>query len=279
MVFASFISGCVQPEEIEGKEKVTDEEIEEFENPDRDAYGTGIFLIDENRNVMEKPIKEAFVLLPGMPGDFAFRVNEMLEIENVRKFKEFTEDLDKSYYKQPEFLPTFESAGLPYWQNPRLEIWGVMGWGIFPADQHLSVSRGREVVTHFYIHSAWGIETFQGVRLYPFFPEQNYNSSGNLYNEQNAEATSKYFEVEVSPENFLLEPTYSIISENWIYRVDVKIGVSGDAEAGTYVLGFNGTSPSPELNERWGSKYERYFVSGGVSDLGRPRARINITVE
>lgn len=258
--------GCVQETGKTALVSGVEETVGEVEkvlypNPDRDSYGIGIF-IDQNRNPVRKPVKEAFVNLPAMPEDFAEKMYSM----RSGNFNSIALSLEEAYFKQPEFLAKFEEIGLRYWTGPDLKRWGREGFGIYPADQSHSIKPGKQIYITAFLHSAYGIETFQGLHLYPFFPEN--------------ENAAKFFSITVEPESILLGPTYPVVDSNWMHRVRIKIKASSEAQPGSYSIGFNTASPQPGLNGEWGKEYGYKYVAGaGMFSIGRPRLRIELRVE
>ncbi|MFH1239818.1 MAG: hypothetical protein V1672_01250 [Candidatus Diapherotrites archaeon] len=249
----TLIFGCAEP--IENKEIISDgkpaeliieKPKEKIPNPDRELYGTGIF-IDENRNTYESEIKNAFVNLPEMPEDFA-DVKFYLETEG---FDFIVPKLTEAYYKQPEFLPNFEQAALPYWENPDLTHWGVYGYGSYPSKLSYVMKKNESLDIYFFVYSAWKIETYQGTKIVPVISDE----------------LKEKFDFEISPENILLEPTYPKVSENWIYKIRIKITPLETLEKDTYEIRFDFAEPDSELNNGWGEKYKYYFpVGSGISD-------------
>jgi len=232
-----------------------------FPNPDRDSYGIGVF-IDANRNPIRKPIKEAFVDLPLMPDDFAEKINSM----RSENFNSIALELSEAYYKQPEFLPKFGELGLHYWQAPDLKRWGREGFGVYPAEQQYSLKAGGKVQIAAFVHAAYGIETFQGMQLYPFFPQD--------------ENAALFFSITIEPKSILLGPTYPTVDGNWIQKVKIKINASNETPKGNYLVGFNATLPGAEQNAAWQEKHGYKYIAGqGMFSIGTPRLGIWVKVE
>lgn len=229
-------------------------------NPDRNSYGIGIF-IDANRNPVRKPVKEAFVNLPAMPADFG----EMIHLMRTGNFNQIALGLGAAYFKQPEFLPRFEEIGLPYWTRHDLRRWGREGFGVYPAEQQYSLKAGQEISIAAFVHSAYGIETFQGMQLYPFFPQD--------------ENAALFFSISIEPLNILLGPTYPIVDANWMHRVVIKIKARNEAPKGSYLIGFNPTLPDAALSNEWSERYGYKFVAGqGMFSIDKPRLAIWVKV-
>ena len=229
-----------------------------FPNPDRNQYGIGVFP-DANRNPVQKPVNEAFANLPAMPGDFGGQMN------GIRSGDTTGLGLGEQYYKQPEFLPQFGQIGLNYWKAPDLKRWGREGFGVYPAEQSYSVKAGNQIYITAFVHSAYGIETWQGMSLAHSFPEDE-NAAG-------------FFSVDVEPSNFLLGPAYPVMDANWIQKIVIKISALPGTPKGNYLLGFNSDSPEPSLDEKWAAEHKgRYVSGGGMVSIGRPRLGVSLSV-
>lgn len=230
---------------------------EEFLNPDRDAYGTGIF-IDENRVPYEQKIENVFVNLPEMPSDFA-EVKFNLEDGN---YDFMVANLTEEYYRQPEFLPNFEQAALAYWKAPDLTHWGVYGYGFYPSKLFYEMRNEQSLDVYFFVHSAWNVETYQGAKIVPVISDE----------------LKEKFDFEISPENILLEPTYPIVSENWIYKIKATITPKSDLETGAYEFKFDFAKPDSELNSEWGEKYKYYFPVGSGGSSSKSGVEVKLIV-
>jgi len=229
-------------------------------NPDRAAYGMGTF-IGEGRQPISRPIKEAFSKLPAMPKDFGDKMYFIKE----GNFAEETLSLEEAYYKQPEFLPRFEEIGLKYWKSPDLKRWGKEGFGIFPWEQGIEIKPGEKVYITAFLHSAYGIETFQGLRLRPVF---------------GGEEMERHFKVWVEPENFLLGPSYPEMDANWMQKLVIGVEAGESLKKGNYSIGFEAMEPEAELGEYWAGKYGHLYVAGpGMSGTGKPRLVVYIRMD
>jgi len=232
-----------------------------FPNPDRNQYGIGVFP-DADRNPVQKPVNEAFANLPEMSEDFGKQMHGVRSGGTTA----LAPGLGEAYFKQPEFLPEFEKIGLRYWKAPDLKRWGREGFGVYPAEQSHSVKAGNQIYITAFVHSAYGIETWQGMSLAHSFPE-----NGNA---------SEFFSVEAEPKSFLLGPTYPVMDANWIQKIVIKISVRQDTPNGTYLLGFNSDSPEPWLDDKWAAEHRGRYVSGrGMVAIGKPRLGVSLRVE
>jgi len=262
LVAAVFLlSGCVEPAEEEQPLPSGPGSLEKIPNPDRSSYGTGLF-VDSQGKAVEKPVEEAFVDLPLMPEDFGETIHLMQE----GNFDAVAKGLGEEYFKQPEFLPKFEEIGLNYWTKHDTTRWGREGFGIYPSDQTAVVSIGEEIELVAFVHTAYGVETFQGLSLYSFFPEEE-NAAG-------------IFSVKIEQENILLGPSYPIMDGNWMQKIVIKIKAKENAIPGDYLIGFNAGSPEQDLSKEWAEKFGPKYVSGkGLFSIDRLRLKAIITVK
>jgi len=172
------------------------------------------------------------------------------------------EYLDESYYKQPEFYPHFKEYGLRYWTEPDPKYWVPQGYGSYPAEQWTTMGKNDEFTAIVFFYSSWGVQTFQGVTLMP-------------------DSTSKeYFDIEISPQNFLLEPTFPKVYDNWAYKIVVKGKPKAETPTGTYTIGINVESPPEDIRSKWEFEHKNiYFdaVAGGIGPSGN-QIQFNITI-
>lgn len=226
---------------------------------DRQAYGTGIFL-DSQGNPVEKPIEEAFVNLPPVPGDF-WSKKKAFETGGFSAAESIGED----YFLQPEFLPEFEEIGLSYWKQPDLERWGAYGFGVYPAEQAISLKRGEQTTVFAFVHSAYYIQSFQGLKLVPV-------DSNSLLED---------FEIGVLPKNILLGPSWPVFDRMWMHDAAIRIRVRENALPGVYKISFDAENPDKEAEEKWVEKLagKKYFSGTAQVSISRPRLVVFVQVE
>lgn len=234
--------------------------FEEMRRPHRENYGIPA---------------EVFSELPPIPADFG-TMTYMFEIGRWKDLSYFTEE----YYKQPEFYPNFEIAGLRFWKEPNPASWGVIGWGAYPADIWVNTYAGAEFEARTFWHTSWGVQTYQGVKLAPTYPATSADANGRIFNVQDPEQVSKYFNVTFDEPVFLLSPTYPKFGRDWVRAVKVRVKVKEDTPKGEYVLGVDPVMPPEEVRTEWLLKYKMlYFdaASSGIS-INRPHFRLIIKV-
>lgn len=181
----------------------------------------------------------------GMPGDF-YRV-----VDRVRSGEIQVRDVGEEYYKRPEFFPTYQN-----YSSQRGEHWGVMGYGAYPSDFRLSISGSGEAEIASIVHTSWKVETYQGLRLEP-----GHNS--------------EYFDVEIQPQEILLEPSYPVFEDGWAQKVLIRIRMKNPPR-GEHVIEIIPSSPSNELSEKV-PEGRKYYGAGGFG-IGRPLIRIAVRV-
>jgi len=179
-----------------------------------------------------------FEELPAVPADF----NKIVSLMHKNIFKNY-DFFSKDYWLQPEFYPSFRQNGLEYWQKADATRYGVAGIGFFPATQAITMKRGSEKTTAFFVHAAFGARTFQGIKLKAV-------ATGN------ADGLS----VELLDAEFLLGPSFPKFSSSWANRVRAKITASSEAKSGSYDLTFETVAPSAENSEKWRAESQgNYF--------------------
>lgn len=129
---------------------------------------------------------------------------------------------DKAFYLQPEFYPTFQEAGLPYWTNHPVGRIGLVGLGFYPATQKVFVSKNQSSQSRAFIHTSFGVRAFRSVRLSAQFE----NPADNEWATVSLDETSST--------GFVLGPTYPIFDSSWARPVDISIQFSPDAPQKDY---------------------------------------------
>jgi len=163
--------------------------------------------------------------------------------------------LDETYYKQPEFYPNFKEHGLTYWTEPDPRYWTPHGYGSYPSEQWAELKKGEteEFTAVVFFYSNWGVQTFQGVTLM-----------------QDSES-KEYFDLEISPQNLLLEPSFPKFYENWAHKIIIRGRLLPETGPGEYNIGINVERPPADLRSRWEFEHKNiYFdaAAGGIKPSG-----------
>lgn len=159
--------------------------------------------------------------------------------------------LGEEYYKQPEFYPTFKTTGIRTWTKPDSKYWSPHGFGAYPSLQYdaLSLSGRKESTGVVFVNASWGVQTYQGFSLHP------------------DDESKKYFDITITPQNFLVGPAWPKFSENWAERVVVEAKLKDGTPPGTYKILIN-TFPTPkELKEQWEFLYKNIYFDASVSPV------------
>jgi len=220
------------------------------------------FLIQEEQGKQEKVIeetpKENFLLeqrksyginstvfseLPEPPSDF----NKIVSLYHQGKFRDAMFFSEK-YFSQPEFYPSFLQNSFSYWQNPVTTHYGVYGYGSFPVKKTVIVKQGEKLETKFFVHSGYGIRTFQGIQLNSVFDKGK-----------------EFFEVTIKEPVFLLEPNFPKFEKNWAKDVLFDVQLKENVPEGFYNLKIFVSSPPKEFSDKWNKEYEKYFDAGEFS--------------
>ena len=241
--------------------------FEEAFKPNRDNYNLfekaskklGIPLEDVPKYFTLKSEKDIFSELPPIPEDFS-EIAYLLATGRIYAIGNLSEE----YFSQPEFYPNFKESGLKYWSEPDPKYWTTNGYGSYPAEQFdvLSHSGRNEFLSVVFFYTGYGVQTYQGLTIIP--------TSNAL----------EYFDLTVSPDTFLLTPTFPKFSRDWAHQIVIKGKLKPDTPPGEYDIGFLIIKPPYEKKIEWASEYRNLYFDAATSIV--PSAfpiRFIITVE
>ncbi len=159
--------------------------------------------------------------------------------------------LKPEYYLQPELYPNFKINGLNYWTKPDPRYWTPHGYGSYPSEQWdtLSLSERKEFTGVVFVQTGWGVQTYQGVSL---LPDSEF---------------VKHFDVEITPQNFLLEPAWPKFHKNWAQRVLITGKAKPGTPPGNYNLTMNVYPVPKELREKWEFEHKNLYFDAAVSSV------------
>lgn len=143
-------------------------------------------------------------------------------------------DLGKNYYMQPDFYVDSWIVGKEYYETHDYGRWAVHGHGAFPATHKYLLTNPKtgDVISFCTLYrTGWAVETWQGIRL--------------------EAVENEYFEVVMTPNEFLLPPTFPVVSDGWVKKIDVKIYVKNSPPLGNYVIDVYSESPSLDSSRKW----------------------------
>ncbi|NUN11763.1 hypothetical protein HUU53_03905 [Candidatus Micrarchaeota archaeon] len=200
-----------------------------------------------------------FEKLPVFPKDF-YPTRVLVQFGKITDLN----SIAPSYWKQPEFYPQFEEQGVPLYQKPPEGRRGVFGYGSYPSESIVLLPKNGEAEVAFFIYTSWMVQTYQGLGLSSGFPEtaslksSDFPDGQRLVN-QDPNVTSNYFDVEVTPDNVLLEPSFPVFQKNWVNKVTVKIK-GKNVPPGRYVIGVFGGGPTKENSNKWFNEYKTAYT-------------------
>ncbi len=185
--------------------------------------------------------EEIFAALPPMPNDFG----EIAYLLATGRFFAIDE-LDESYFLQPELYPGFKENGLRFWTRPDATSWATNGYGTYPSEQFAEISRGEdsEFEATIFIYSSFGVQTYQGITLF-------------------ADAESlKKFDLEITPNTFVLEPNFPKFGKEWAKKIVIRGHPKVDTPAGVYPIAINIGVPPADKQKEWSLLYRSLYMDG-----------------
>lgn len=202
-----------------------------------------------------------FSQLPEMPADF-YTVRTAF----VYKFVRFTDRvLNESYWKQPEWFPTFASEGGALQaikafrenESSRITIWCA---GIYPADFYAKTAAGRSITVYTWVRNSPHQQKYEGIKLTPVYPEcDSFEEIGfDLGNNnvcQDLNYVKENVKIKIEPDLFLLTPSYPVYTPDSTSMIKVDISIDSDMKPGRYIVGFDSNLPPEEFNEFYYDQY------------------------
>lgn len=236
----------------------------------------------ENDKCLDRAV---FKELPQFPEDFA-RVANSVYYGRFGINEDFSELYpDEYYYKQPEFYGypenIFDTQGLWYYfyldgmkesaekmseaERQNLTIYlPAFGWGAYPGSLVLNpLKAGQTARTITFVRNGWAMPTVQEFMLVPEFPEETVGCPTAGFNSiTNPENINDYFEVAITPEIFLLTPTYPTFTYGWAERAVVEVTARENTPPGKYAVAISPTSVPEEIHYQNYRKYYGKLVDG-----------------
>lgn len=199
------------------------------------GISAAIFYQSENPIQAGRPSYEGinstvFADLPDYPARFTLIKRNFYD----GQINDFTR-LNSSFWKQPEFYPTWESNGIFWFTRHDYNRWGVHGYGLFPSEISYTagnMSQGDGFSVYTLIHTSWGIETWQGIKINP------------VYN-------TTLFDVKIEPDVLLLDPTFPKFYYNWTQMLRYSITAKQQIPKGQYEFSLYISSPATEQSKIW----------------------------
>ncbi len=221
---------------------------------------------------------EMFKNLPKMPDDF-YQKRSLVQSNIITDITNISE----AYWLQPEWFPKFESNAVPVLANPPKDRWGAYGIAVYPPESVSGVKPGESLDMVFWLTSGYLVETYQGFKLEGIFPVSSSTSasamlSGATSIHQDPETVKKYFNIEVTPNVFVLNPNFPIFSKDGTKRIKVRITAAKDTPPGDYLVAVDTVPPSADQETTWIKQYLNRYASGKYVKLDRPYYQAFISV-
>ncbi|MEK6954676.1 MAG: hypothetical protein AABX01_06705 [Candidatus Micrarchaeota archaeon] len=232
----------------------------------------------DNKDRYDFP-KRVFADLPPFPDDLDkvrgdFKAGR-LTLGNVKP----------DYWKQPEFYPNFESAGVELMRNYPTDSHAAFGYGTYPSEYIVTTGADASFEVYFLMRADWGVLNYQGLRLVPAYPSKisalknAFADGSNSVSQDTGYARCNIRIIGITPGELTLEPAYPTFSAGWAKRVKLSIKTGSGLRPGKYALGIDAISPTDQYNEGMGSILDNRYVTGGGFGTGRPWLMLFIEVK
>ncbi|HLC47896.1 MAG TPA: hypothetical protein VJI13_02380 [Candidatus Norongarragalinales archaeon] len=219
-----------------------------------------------------------FADLPGMPNDLE------LVRKDFKAGKVSLLTLRKEYWKQPEFYPNFEDAGVPLMRDYPIDSHAAFGYGTYPAEYVVKTLSGASFDVAFIARSDWGVINYQGIKLVPIYPTsisalKNTFTDGSTAVTQDLEYVKCNIKItSIDPGQMTLEPVYPAFSAGWAKRVKFNVLLSDGIKPGKYAIGLDVVPPDAAYSEAMTEGLLNRYVTGGGFGTGRPWVMLFIEV-
>lgn len=197
-----------------------------------------------------------FEKLPAMPKDFPDKWGLVYygRISNLSK-------IDENIWKQPEFYATtFQDQCLPYYvalaDEDAQVPFNSAGSGPYPGDVGITnVTPGEDIEAVAFWHASCGVARYQAMSLMPTFPEEMVVRMTKIKVNQDPWTAAKCFNIRITPDTILLEPSFPQYQYNYTQLVKAEIHVNDDCPAGEYGIHLIPMDPPKEVIEDLEFKY------------------------
>lgn len=174
-------------------------------------------------------------------------------------------------YLQPEFLPnsSFEKNCLPYWTQNDPNYWATNGYGFYPARQNTVIKTDlneNNFSGWFIVHSSCGVQTWQGMKLQP-----------QVFSET-IENPEQFFDLQISPDEFLLEPTFPKYYRNWAKKITITGTIKSNTPKGSYTITVNPVTPSQNKINEWQAEHLNLYFNAISSGFKPSQNMLEISV-
>ncbi len=251
-------------------------------------YGEDVFeadgvIIKLNESELQEPgryelPKSVYASLPDFPADFDEVTNRF------QAGKVPLNNLAPEYWKQPDFYPNFQEAGVPLIKYYPSDSHAAFGFGTYPSEYIVTTGSDAAFEVYFIIRADWGVLNYQGLKLVPSYPSKiktlrNAFSDGSTLVEQDPNYARCNIQItEINPGQLTLEPAYPGFSPGWAKRVELKLR-TGELKPGKYAVGLDVVEPDEAYNSAMSEKLSTSYVTGGGFGTDRPWLMLYIEVK
>jgi len=229
-------------------------------------------------NMFDEEYEWIFGDLPEFPKDF-FSIVNLVQEGRITDYSRISE----RYWKQPEFYTGWFSSIKVYLKNDP-DSWITEGYGCYPAIKEGTAKKGTSLEVSTYFKTSYATESYQGIIVRPYFPENALNLFGTKIFEQ-PEDVEKYLGISISnPDDALynsfkdtiqdnvqsgdwmtiLKPTYRTINDeygnfvqykgfpnDWVRLLNLSVDIASNTPTGDYVVAIKILPPSFSINQEY----------------------------
>jgi len=266
-------------------------------------------------NMTEEQYVWYFEELPEFPEDF-FTISRLVYDGKITDYSRLSEN----YWKQPEFYSAWFDIYEARYLNFDEKRWTPEGYGCYPTIKEISTNvRGKSIVVNTYFRTGFDVNSYQGMVVKPYLPENAVSILGNTIFEQPENAASyisariknpddevyNTFKNNLLSDNVgendwmvLLKPTHLILEDkygrktsesgfpnDWVRLIELEIDIAEDTPKGDYVVAIDIEPPCFDINQEYYFSTEHeyygslYNPSGKFFRTGRPHFQVILKIE
>ena len=263
-------------------------------------------------NLTSQQFNDIFGQLPKFPKD-------LFELRTLF-FKGILKDinrLNESYWSQPEWYYGWSPTMLKWYTNPNTMLWTPHGLGGFPEIVNYEVTPGSSFNVATILHTDYGVDSYQGVVLYYYYPSSARDVTGHIAFNQTISNAKRYIHVQIlepdhdplyynfktklenegkyvgiddenermlvfPPSRYILSPTKVLgFPKDWVKKCVVKISVDKNCPKDSYVIALDFKNPPANLNTEYYWVYKLRYIWNTPEVIHRsyPLFQIIITVK
>lgn len=190
-----------------------------------------------NETVIHEDLPDYLYALPPKPDDFDSALSGLRMVADIC-------ELSEAYYLQPDFYVDSWEDGKRHYEEHDYSRWLVHGYGAYPAYPKAifgsnKVGEEKQICTLY--RTGLGVETWQGIKLVP--------------------EKSKYFDIIIEPDEFLLPPTFPQFDEEWVKKINITVKIKHPPPNATYKIEVNAVAPSEEKSKEWKEEVSNKEIS------------------